>query len=319
MILGVYHPRLFLVTTPSYTFNARFTAPHTNDRVGYPDPTGRTSRIFRHHDHKFEWTVNEFREWCEAAAEEWGYSVVIGAVGKALEADPWGRDEECGGASQVAEFTRIDKSEYVEMRASKSAGLTRGEKHKVLATHQHPAHPMSQRPASLAEIGEAAKLKMREMGDISMRFEELWFEQEISVLCGGWIELLEDAIEEHEALALRRKSSDRREDWEVDLIGGPQQQTLWSDANTADCDYSSRESHPDSSEDGVGLNGAGEFYGDRNADFPMTLAHNWETAATETSAWGKATSWNISDGEIQTGWEGDGGWDTGETYFPIPT
>ena len=58
MLFGVYHPKFVLVTTPSYTSSARFTA--SARLVGYPDPTGRTDRIFRHHDHKFEWTREEF-------------------------------------------------------------------------------------------------------------------------------------------------------------------------------------------------------------------------------------------------------------------
>lgn len=43
MLLGVYHPRRLLLTTPSYTFNARFTPPDIIERSGYPDPTGRTN------------------------------------------------------------------------------------------------------------------------------------------------------------------------------------------------------------------------------------------------------------------------------------
>src|SRR5262245_37679977 len=101
--MGVYHPRLFLVTTPSFTFNARFTPPDSTRREGYPDPTGRTERIFRHPDHKFEWTVEEFKTYCAAAAQEWGYEVSCSTIGYAVEQDDWGRDELLGGASQVAE------------------------------------------------------------------------------------------------------------------------------------------------------------------------------------------------------------------------
>ncbi|EKM58234.1 uncharacterized protein PHACADRAFT_116997, partial [Phanerochaete carnosa HHB-10118-sp] len=103
MLLGVYHPHLLLITTPSYDYNARFTAPDAppSARRGFPDPTGRTNRIFRHHDHKFEWTVQEFRVWCEAAAREWGYDVTVSGVGRAQEKDKWGRDDELGSASQV--------------------------------------------------------------------------------------------------------------------------------------------------------------------------------------------------------------------------
>ncbi|KAK7032263.1 hypothetical protein VNI00_013222 [Paramarasmius palmivorus] len=108
VLLGIYSPRLLLLTTPSYTFNARFTPPDTR-RTGFLDPTGRTDRVFRHDDHKFEWTVEEFNEYCVKEAKEWGYEVQTGDVGRAMEADPYERDGELGGASQVAIFRRIDK------------------------------------------------------------------------------------------------------------------------------------------------------------------------------------------------------------------
>ncbi|KAG2141141.1 uncharacterized protein EDB93DRAFT_1041398, partial [Suillus bovinus] len=66
MILGVYHPRLFLVTTPSHEFNTHFSPP------GFPDPTKRRDRVFRLHD---QWTVEEFQEWCAGIAQEWGYDL----------------------------------------------------------------------------------------------------------------------------------------------------------------------------------------------------------------------------------------------------
>jgi hypothetical protein len=48
-ILGVYRPRILLVSTPNYSFNAKFGA-----QKMYVDPTNRTDRLFRHDDHKFE-------------------------------------------------------------------------------------------------------------------------------------------------------------------------------------------------------------------------------------------------------------------------
>ncbi|KAI0714296.1 hypothetical protein C8T65DRAFT_738763 [Cerioporus squamosus] len=120
VILGAYRPRLLLLTTPSYTFNARFTAPDApaSARCGWRDPTGRTARVFRHHDHKFEWTVEEFGAWCAAVAEDWGYELAeVGGVGRAQETDEWGRDEALGWASQVAAFRRRDGEEWEARRA----------------------------------------------------------------------------------------------------------------------------------------------------------------------------------------------------------
>ena len=49
---------------------------------------GLTDRIFRHHDHKFEWTREEFTTW----EKEWGNSTQQTSTGRALHQDPWGRD-----------------------------------------------------------------------------------------------------------------------------------------------------------------------------------------------------------------------------------
>ena len=253
MLLGVYHPRRLLLTTPSYTFNARFTPPDVIERSGYPDPTGRTNRIFRHHDHKFEWTVDEFKAWCQAAAEEWGYNVVVETIGRALEKDPWDREEECGGASQVAEFTRKEGEEFAEMRSAKSSAveLKTGEI-ELLVTHQHTPHTSSQRPVrSLREISEAVKLKMEQLEESLVRFEELWFEQDIAILCGGWIELLTDAVEEDERLFLKKENLTKKQ-WTVELIGGMQKtKGLWTDteADRPLVNGSSEEDIDDSVED----------------------------------------------------------------------
>ncbi|KAK0570136.1 hypothetical protein OC861_000278 [Tilletia horrida] len=79
ILLGRYRPRLLVLTTPNYAFNVHF--PRTDTQPGVDDPTGRTERKFRHPDHKFEWTTEEFREWCERAAERFGYEVEIGGLG----------------------------------------------------------------------------------------------------------------------------------------------------------------------------------------------------------------------------------------------
>jgi hypothetical protein len=230
MILGVYHPRQFLMTTPSYTFNARFAAPGVIRRSGYPDPTGRTDRVFRHPDHKFEWTVEEFEEYCSTAAKQWGYEVKCSTIGYAMDKDEWGRDEELGGASQVAEFRRLEGEEYATMRAEVSKkwiGMADEKpQHRLLAVRQHPAHPNAKCPRPVGEIGEAVKALMDESREVFMRIENIWFAREIAVMCGGWIELLTQAVEEHERLRLHKEDERKRGTWRVELIGGIHGPTL---------------------------------------------------------------------------------------------
>ncbi|KAF5391049.1 hypothetical protein D9757_003992 [Collybiopsis confluens] len=241
VLLGVYRPNFLLITTPSYTFNQRFTSPDSHPSVrlrsGYLDPTGRTDRIFRHEDHKFEWTPDEFKKYCEKEANEWGYAVQLGDIGRAQEIDEWGRDAEIGGASLVAKFTRIDDDpdldrDAIELRARElvrtlteqqsspvspstptadnpnpsllenasenASELPVASEHRLLASHLHPAHPSSQSPLSLREIGDIIKARMEGLRESFMRIEELWYEPEISKACGGWIELLIRAVEEYD-------------------------------------------------------------------------------------------------------------------------
>ncbi|KAI0775322.1 hypothetical protein BD413DRAFT_654272 [Trametes elegans] len=226
VVLGAYHPRVALVTTPSYTFNARFTAPNAplGARVGWPDPTGRTARVFRHHDHKFEWTADEFARWCRAAADEWGYDLELGGVGRAQEVDEWGRDDALGWASQVAAFTRREGAEWEEVRAKRVRDLniscTPGAQggHKLLATHQHPAHASSGRPATLEAVGDLVVKCMAQFREESTALHELWFHNdEVPVACGGWIDWLVRAIRLHAGLSLRRESTSHEGEWTVHL------------------------------------------------------------------------------------------------------
>lgn len=251
MLLGVYHPRFLLITTPSYTYNARFTAPTSppSARKGFPDPTKRTDRIFRHHDHKFEWTYDEFVKWCNEAAETWGYEVKVSSVGRAVEVDPWGREEELGGASCVAEFRRIDGGEderehrgraiisSLNLAAPLDDGSPPNHSHSLLATHTHPSHPSSQHPLPLPTIAQRAKSKMEEYREAFMRMEELWFERDVSIACGGWIEMLVRAIEECPDLVLKKEGDEvggrtRRSNWVVELVGAADivPRDLWAGA-----------------------------------------------------------------------------------------
>lgn len=53
LTLGTYQPRLMIVTTPNGEYN-----------VYFPDlKYGTDQSIFRHDDHKFEWTRQQFQDW----------------------------------------------------------------------------------------------------------------------------------------------------------------------------------------------------------------------------------------------------------------
>ncbi|KAJ6532045.1 hypothetical protein B0H19DRAFT_1273204 [Mycena capillaripes] len=239
-LLGVYHPTRLLLTTPSYTFNARFTRPGAPRAVrlrqAYADPTGRTDRIFRHDDHKFEWTADEFAAWCHQAADEWGYDIEeLSGVGRPLEDDPWGRDEELGDASFVVAFRRKEDGQQAE-RAKRARDVLNalaleGEPHELLVEHQHKAHEKSRQPPtsdSVKLIGDTVKAKMESFREAFISLEQMWFEQEVSALCGGWIEVLIWAVEEYDGLSLL-KATDGKE-WSIELVGGVKDPlSMWPD------------------------------------------------------------------------------------------
>lgn len=228
VVFGAYHPRVVLVTTPSFTFNARFTAPDAppEARSGWRDPTGRTERIFRHHDHKFEWTVEEFAQWCNAVAGEWGYMVEIGGVGKAREIDEWGRDDALGWASQVAAFTRIEDKAWAKKRAdlwevsehepstSSSQGV-----YTLFASHQHPVHEAARPPKPFDVVGELIVSRMLYYRETTMTLNDVWVEREVELACGGWVDWLVCAVQDHPGLVLRKTMLASRIDpeWVVDL------------------------------------------------------------------------------------------------------
>jgi 3' terminal RNA ribose 2'-O-methyltransferase Hen1 len=80
-------PGAVILTTPNREYNGRWETL----------PAG----AFRHKDHRFEWTRDEFQTWATSVAERFGYSVRFLAVG--LE------DPSLGSPTQMALFTSSDK------------------------------------------------------------------------------------------------------------------------------------------------------------------------------------------------------------------
>jgi 3' terminal RNA ribose 2'-O-methyltransferase Hen1 len=78
-------PTTVVVTTPNAEYNVKF-------------PTLAAGH-FRHKDHRFEWTRQQFQDWSQSIAERYGYTVRFQAVGPA--------DDEVGGLSQMGVFSRV--------------------------------------------------------------------------------------------------------------------------------------------------------------------------------------------------------------------
>ena len=75
-------PATIVVTTPNAEYNARFGTLQAGQ--------------FRHRDHRFEWTRQEFQAWANGLADRFGYTVEFAAVGE--------EDPELGAPTQMGVF-----------------------------------------------------------------------------------------------------------------------------------------------------------------------------------------------------------------------
>ncbi|XP_019859243.1 PREDICTED: small RNA 2'-O-methyltransferase-like [Amphimedon queenslandica] len=86
-------PQAVIISTPNSDFNVLF-----------PEFVG-----FRHFDHKFEWSRQEFQAWCFSICCLYHYEVEFSGVG-----DPPANMTYLGHCSQIAIFRRIEKEEEEE-------------------------------------------------------------------------------------------------------------------------------------------------------------------------------------------------------------
>ncbi len=84
MLFGHAQPGRVVITTPNAEYNVRFPTL----------PAGQ----FRHKDHRFEWSRNQFQHWATATAQKFGYKVEFRAIGD--------EDPEVGAPTQMGVFSR---------------------------------------------------------------------------------------------------------------------------------------------------------------------------------------------------------------------
>ncbi|TPX48306.1 hypothetical protein SeMB42_g02666 [Synchytrium endobioticum] len=92
-VLGVYHPRLVIITTPNAEFNVNFKS------LKYGTPTA----TLRNDDHRFEWTRQEFQSWCNRIASTYGYTVEYSGIGLLTP-----EETTVGYCTQMATFVRLN-------------------------------------------------------------------------------------------------------------------------------------------------------------------------------------------------------------------
>lgn len=93
-IFGIARPRLVVLTTPNYEYNALFKTHQENEQEeeqvipqkivsnhsDFSSIEHMTHRL-RHKDHRFEWTRAELQEWAQNMAKKYGYKVSFDGVG----------------------------------------------------------------------------------------------------------------------------------------------------------------------------------------------------------------------------------------------
>lgn len=220
LVLGYYRPEFLLLTTPNYLYNVLFSPPGVENETAYPDPTGKTTRVFRHHDHKREWTPNEWHEWCQLGAAANGYDVELGSIGYLGRPDAFGREVE-GGGTLTAVFRRctdrkrvlppsfLPKTEYMQnpivladaIDSSSSTIVNNSlsqplsvETHKLIAHHLHLTHPSAGIALPSADILRRVRDVFRYSPGNELPFELVWLANEVDIACGGLLRTLLDAL-----------------------------------------------------------------------------------------------------------------------------
>jgi len=79
-------PRTIIITTPNEEYNKNYAQ--------------LSAKTMRHHDHRFEWTRDEFRQWAERVCQQYGYSVVYSDIGEI--------DQTVGAPTQMGVFTKCE-------------------------------------------------------------------------------------------------------------------------------------------------------------------------------------------------------------------
>ncbi|RZC48344.1 hypothetical protein C5167_041297 [Papaver somniferum] len=95
--LSTFCPKILIVSTPNYEYNPILQKNSRDDEAD--EKNSSLPCKFRNHDHKFEWTREQFSSWASDLASRHNYSVEFRGVGGIGDVEP-------GFASQIAVFRR---------------------------------------------------------------------------------------------------------------------------------------------------------------------------------------------------------------------
>jgi hypothetical protein len=173
--------------------------------------------------------------------------------------------------------------------------VDKGQPHKLLTTHHYEAHATAEKPASREVIVAAIKKTIETIGVANLTTFELWREQAISSVCGGWLEVLIDVVDQDESFVLHREGRDA-EDWLVEFPGADLQswQDPWAensegtedDTESYEDEYSEEYEEEEENEE--------EDQDEAGDASEVTVVTDWATAEAE--------GWAATDSDILKVW-----------------
>lgn len=190
VVFGHLCPKIVVLTTPNFDFNRKF---RQDGETGFTDPTKRTERVFRHPDHKFEWTTSEFRQWCMDICRSHHYVCDMDGVGVGLrkakdgslqEDTAYGEDAKY--ASHVAMFVRTDSSPQTSSEHDSK------DTSRILFEHVFEANPkdMQADPTTIARAFDSIYTAMpftdaRVGQENGTDIYDIWMKEEMRITCAG--------------------------------------------------------------------------------------------------------------------------------------
>jgi hypothetical protein len=246
-------------------------------------------------------------EWCKAAANEWGYEVTIDGIGRSITKDPWGSDTDAVRASQAVTFRRREGDEWAEKRAAKYAAWASSrseattQPHNLVAMHRYDAHPGAQKPAPRDDVAAAVKSVIQDLGSLDVTIFELWREDSVSTLCGGWLEVLIDVLNRDVSFVVHKEGK-HADDWKVEVPGlelhgkNPWQTASKQDDMWGESSETTTETYEDDEDYAEEYDG--EYWDEtEESGWAMSEADgSWDADNTETKAceeWRPAPGWLI--------------------------
>ncbi|WVF72587.1 hypothetical protein IAT40_007404 [Kwoniella sp. CBS 6097] len=243
---GTYRPKLLLITTPNFDFNAKFPRAEEQDfaKKGFVDPTGRTDRVFRHSDHKLEMTNAEFRNWAEAEAANWGYDVEVSGVGTSSQPSYYPSTDPSQPLQPIyATQTAIFRlSTGLPLRSPRSVRTTQlpfmpsssesSHSHKLAGKFVHPvSHPGDGKRRSPEDVRKTVRecFERWNVGEVSL--DEVWGVYEVSGRCAGSKRYLVSSLGgwgDCEALPLGEGAEADKNEFEVTRVRGRGLSVKWN-------------------------------------------------------------------------------------------